>query len=366
MADRFGGKWLFGGPLLLSSVISLLSPAAAHVHIGLLISMRILSGLGEGMMLPAVYAMIARWSAEHYHSIVVCIIFIGQDAGIILGLLLSGYLCDYGFAGGWPSVFYVFGSAGAICSLLWFYLCHDSPQTHPRISKAELEYWERVSDTPDSNGPPSTPWREILTSAPCWALALALFADVCFYFNLATVLPMFLHDILGVNMTTNGTLCTIPYAASFLLLPFAGIFVDWLRAPGRLSTNFVRKAVCVIGLSLSSSFLLLSGYVVGCNRLLVVLNMTVAVFGSCLTSTTVATNQLDLAPLHAGAIMGFTSTIAFMGAILGPMVVGALTSEQSTIGEWRQVFFLTAVIGAIGGTVFVIFGSGDRQSWADE
>jgi len=365
LADRFGGKWLFGGPLLLSSVISLLSPAAAYIHVSLLISMRILSGLGEGMMLPAVYAMIARWSSPQYYSVVVCIKFIGQDAGIVLGLLLSGYLCDYGFAGGWPSVFYVFGSTGAICSLLWFYLCYNTPQTHPRISKAELEYWERVTDTIDSDRPRSTPWCEILTSIPVWALAIALFADVCFYFNLSTVLPLFLHDVVGVNMTTNGEMCTVPYAVSIFLLPFAGYFVDWVRAPGRLSTNLVRKVVFVIGMFLSSSFIILSGYV-GCSRILVVTTMTVVIFGACLASTTAATNQLDLAPLHAGMIMGFTSTIAFLGAILGPMVVSAMTSEQSTIEEWRNVFFLTAAVGAIGAVVFVIFGSGNRQSWAED
>jgi len=63
VADRFGGKWLCGGSILLSSIVSLLTPAAARIHIGLLIALRLLSGLGEGALVPAFYAMIARWSA---------------------------------------------------------------------------------------------------------------------------------------------------------------------------------------------------------------------------------------------------------------------------------------------------------------
>ena len=122
MADRFGGKWLYGGGILLSSVISLLTPTAARIDIGLLITLRIVSGLGEGVMIPSIEAMIARWSAPKYCSIVVCVIFVGIDSGALVGMLLSGVLCDYGFAGGWPSVFYVFGAVSCIWSVALFLL----------------------------------------------------------------------------------------------------------------------------------------------------------------------------------------------------------------------------------------------------
>jgi len=41
MADRFGGKWLFGGCVLLSSVVALFTPAAARIHIVLFIILRV-------------------------------------------------------------------------------------------------------------------------------------------------------------------------------------------------------------------------------------------------------------------------------------------------------------------------------------
>ena len=76
MADRFGGKWLYGGCVLLSSVITLVTPAAARIHIGVLIVLRVLSGLGEGVMMPASHALIARWSAPQYRSTVATVIFL--------------------------------------------------------------------------------------------------------------------------------------------------------------------------------------------------------------------------------------------------------------------------------------------------
>ena len=34
---------------------------------------------------------------------------IGMPLGNIAGFAVSGFLCDSGFVGGWPSIFYVFG-----------------------------------------------------------------------------------------------------------------------------------------------------------------------------------------------------------------------------------------------------------------
>ena len=363
-ADRFGGKWLVGGCVLLSSVISLLTPAAARIHIGLLISLRVLAGLGEGVMMPAIYAMIARWSAPQYHSMVASIIFIGADSGIIAGGILSGVLCDYGFADGWPSVFYVFGMAGCLWSVLWSFLCYNSPQTHPRISTAELQYWERVIDSVDSTSRPPTPWREIFTSAPVWALSVSLFADDWCYFTLSTCLPLFMHDVLGVNMTRNGAFSTIPFVATLFTLPAVATLVDWLRSPGRLLTTFVRKVATAVGFTLAGCFLVMTGYV-GCNRTFALVTITGAVVGSNMAFSTEAANQLDLAPLHAGKIMGLAFTVANLGAIGGPLAVGVMTSEQSTRSEWQSVFWLSAGINVVGAIVFVVFGSGERQSWAD-
>jgi len=264
MADRFGGKWLFGGSIFLSSVIGLLTPAAARIHIVTLIILRVLSGLGEGIMVPSLHALIARWSAPKYRSLVVCVIFVGGDVGIIVGMLLSGVLGDYGFAGGWPSVFYVFGMFGCVWSVAWFLLCYNSPSTHPGISSVERKYWETMIGTTDLVAHPPTPWREILTSVPVWALAVARFAAHGGYFALVTCLPLFMHDVLGLDMTKTGASSAAPFVAPLVAMPLAGLFADWLRAPGRLSTNVVRKIFCVAGFILAGVSFISAGYI-SCN-----------------------------------------------------------------------------------------------------
>jgi len=363
LADRFGGRWLYGGGILLSSVISLLTPPVARLHIGGILLLRVLSGLGAGVLLPALHSLIARWSAPKYRSLVVSFIFCGTDAGIVVGMLLSGFLCDFGFAGGWPSVFYVFGLIGCVWSVAWFFLCYDSPTTHPRISHEERAYWRSVLGTTNLVARPPTPWRKILTSVPVWALAVALFANDWGFYTLASCIPLFMFDVLGFDMSKNGTLSAVPFLASFAMIPF-GFLQDWLRAPGRLSTNVVRKIFCATGFISTGCMLILTGYT-GCNRALTVGVMFVAIFCTCISLPTVAVNQLDLGPLHAGKIMGLTYFVGSLASIAAPHAVGILTYHQSSRSEWQNVFFLAAGIYAFGSLVFVLLGSGERQSWAD-
>ena len=73
-------------------------------------------------------AILAKWSPVFERSILstvtfagtcillqlwevdfVCLLYIGAYIGNVFSLPLSGLLCQYGFSGGWPSVFYVFG-----------------------------------------------------------------------------------------------------------------------------------------------------------------------------------------------------------------------------------------------------------------
>jgi len=366
LADRFGGKWLFGGCILLSSVASLLSPAAARLHLGAFLLLRIVSGLGAGFMFPALHALVARWSAPANRSFHVALLIVGTNVGVVVGMLASGVLCDHGFAGGWPSVFYVFGAAGCLWAAAWFLVAASSPSTHPRISAGELRYWERAAGCrTDLVARPPTPWRRLLTSVPVWALALAFFANDWGFYTMATCIPLFMHDVLGFDMTRNGALSAVPFVAGGLMIP-AGRLADWLRARGgggaRLSTSVVRKSFLATGFLLSGGMLVLTGYA-GCDRALAVALVFLAVASTCVSCPVVAVNPLDLAPLHAGKVMGLACFAANLAQIAAPHAVGALTYRRSTRHEWQTVFYLAAAVYAVGAVVFLLLGSGDRQQW---
>jgi len=47
LAERFGGKWIIAGFLGVSTVATLLTPAASRISFGLLIALRVLCGIGS-------------------------------------------------------------------------------------------------------------------------------------------------------------------------------------------------------------------------------------------------------------------------------------------------------------------------------
>jgi len=67
-------------------------------------------------------------------------LFSGAQFGTVISMPLSGVLSEYGFAGGWPSIFYVFGAIGTLWSVAFLWLVHEDPESHPTIPHDERKY----------------------------------------------------------------------------------------------------------------------------------------------------------------------------------------------------------------------------------
>ncbi|KAI8783498.1 vesicular glutamate transporter 2, partial [Biomphalaria glabrata] len=106
LASRISATRLFGLAIGISGCLNLLLPGAAEIHYGLVISVRILQGLVEGVTYPACHGIWRHWAPPLERSMLATISFCGSYAGAVLGMPLSGILTRYL---GWQSGFYVFG-----------------------------------------------------------------------------------------------------------------------------------------------------------------------------------------------------------------------------------------------------------------
>lgn len=67
-------------------------------------------------------------------------VYAGAQFGTVISMPLSGLLAEYGFSGGWPSIFYVFGIIGTVWCLAFFFTVYEDPESHPKISDQERKY----------------------------------------------------------------------------------------------------------------------------------------------------------------------------------------------------------------------------------
>ncbi|GFO06927.1 vesicular glutamate transporter 1 [Plakobranchus ocellatus] len=107
LADRYGGKHVIGLSLLSATLLTLLVPVIARWNVIGLIVLRFLTGFSQGFVSPAMQSLWSHWAPPLESSRLRSICFAGSQMGKVLTYPLTALLCEYGFDGGWPSVFYV-------------------------------------------------------------------------------------------------------------------------------------------------------------------------------------------------------------------------------------------------------------------
>jgi MFS family permease len=66
--------------------------------------------------------------------------FAGAQFGTVISYPLSGLLAEYGFADGWPSIFYVFGVIGAVWSVAFLFMVAEDPDSSTSIAEDERKF----------------------------------------------------------------------------------------------------------------------------------------------------------------------------------------------------------------------------------
>eukprot|EP00118_Oscarella_pearsei_P006531 m.29645 g.29645 ORF g.29645 m.29645 type:complete len:491 (+) comp31204_c0_seq3:156-1628(+) len=383
LARKFGGKLVFGLGCLCTSVMTLFTPLAAYRSGWVLVGLRVVEGLGEGVTYPAMHVILSRWAPPLERSKLVTFMYSGALLGTVFAMPISGLLCDHGFASPpkgakWSSVFYVFGGLGLIWCLAWFLLIHDSPAQHPRISSRERSYIE--TSLHDENRKEATRLAEkstsletgfpvwpIFTSPPVWAITINAFCGLFGFYSLLTCLPSYMKDVLGFDITENGLLSALPYALMGVVAVFSGWLADVLRKNEIMSTVTARKFFQTIGLSSAGFFPILATFTASKTIAVVYLCLGVGLGGLSMAGASV--NHLDLAPKYAGFLLGIGNTAGTAAGILSPYLTSAMTpahpGSQALKLEWRNVFYLCAEINMFGVLIYLILASGRLQWWAN-
>jgi MFS transporter, ACS family, solute carrier family 17 (sodium-dependent inorganic phosphate cotransporter), other len=397
VADRIGGRRVLAFGVAGWSLMTFLTPIAAHFSFPGLLLVRVMLGIGEGVAMPAMNALVKSWVPTTYVSRSLAFIYSGMHGGSILGLLVTPPIIN---AFGWESVFYISGVFGLVWALTFLWMTVESPASELGISGPELNSSrqartsgrspyafipedpdimavsarrmpETFADTNDaadpepfgevetesraesSGEPPSL--RHIFSHKAVWAVIVAHFCTTWGYFVLLMWLPSYFASHFELTVTQSAQYSVFPWVLMFFSTQFAGIVADSLLSKD-YATTWVRKfmqAIAFLGPALFLSLLTAASskyFAIGC--------ITAGLgLGSFAHGGVYCVHQ-DIAGSCAGTLLGISNTFASIPGIVGVGITGFLLDKSG--GNWNLVFFLAVAIYLIGTVVFTAWGSSDR------
>lgn len=366
IAEKFGGKWLFGFGVLFTGVLGMLIPfvTTTYGHLGL-IGIRALQGFFEGVTYPALEALLAFWIPENERCFAITCVHQGGFMGVVIGMLVSGKLAASEFLGGWPAVFYVFGALSVVWFILWALLTSDTPETHHLISDREVKKIQNGLKRPAAQDErPSLPLKAVLLSGPVWAYVCTTFGYLYLQYTLITELPTYLGTVLHFDIGSNGIYSALPYFGAIVTSTIAAIISDYLVKHRILRVTFVRKLFNSIAMFGSSIVLMSVVALADCDGELSLILFLIAGAIRGLAESSTGPIAIDMAPEFAGTIFGMTVTFGSFSGIIVPYVTGLLTNEVNSTTRWSYSFYVAGAVGVITGLIFLVFGSADLQPWA--
>ncbi|CAF1936344.1 unnamed protein product [Rotaria magnacalcarata] len=347
LAGRYGVRFLYSGAIIVSSLATIAMPFVTSIHWIAFTMFQILVGLAHGTIWPCIVVIMTHWAPSNERGKLMGFVNGGAQVGIILALSISGVMCSWHFAGGWPLIFYSTGAIGFFWALLWILIYVDSPNNHTYISTIEKKFiLENTQQLSNNNDRFHTPWRAILTSSVCWALFIMHTCSNWGTYTFLTSIPKYMDEVLGFDIKSVSEkkgiekifylleknlewnfFCSI-ICKSMVSINLSGIIADMLIHKKLLSITQTRKLINILGSFLPAIFVLGLAFMTCQYRYTAVILLTIGVgltgccFGGGFTQV-----PNDIAPAHAGIIFGISNTFATIPGIISPYVVGALTEK---------------------------------------
>ena len=351
LADRYGGKLILGLGVLIWSLFTIITPAAAFMGLFALFAARIGMGLGEAVTFPSIYSLVTRWFPHDEKVKAVAFNSSGIPIGTVFALVVTPVIVLHL---GWEWAFYLFGGVGVLWYVAWNRLVTTEPADHPRISAAERAYLAERAQTSGTVGD-APPISMFLKNKAVWAIIVAHFCNNWTLYVVLSWLPKYVNEGLGIAFAAVGIVSMLPHITSFVCLNVAGNIADRMIRRG-MDVTFVRKLLQTIAF----------GGLAVCLFLIPMVESAWAAIGIlCLGKVFSAAgvggfsvNHMDIGPRYAGSLMGITNTAGTIPGIVGVYVSGLILEIT---GSWALVFQVTAGVTAFGMVFYLLFASGEKQ-----
>ncbi|KAJ6964393.1 anion transporter 4 [Populus alba x Populus x berolinensis] len=357
LVDYYGGKVVMGWGVALWSLATFLTPWAADTSLWALLATRAMLGIAEGVALPCMNNMIARWFPQTERARAVGIAMAGFQFGNAIGLMLSPILMS---KGGIFGPFVIFGLSGFLWVLVWLSAISSTPDRSSQISKYELEYilkkgWKSF---PMENKPKTNriipPFRRLLSKMPTWSLIIANAMHSWGFFVILSWMPIYFNTIYHVDLKQAAWFSAVPWSVMGFMGYFGGMWSDMLIRSG-ISVTLTRKIMQSIGFF--GPGIALIGLTTARNPFLASAWLTIAVGLKSFSHSGFLVNLQEIAPSYSGVLHGISNTAGTLAAIVGTVGAGFFVE---LVGSFRGFLLLTSLLYFLAALFYNIFSTGER------
>ncbi|CAH2092486.1 unnamed protein product [Euphydryas editha] len=362
LGQRFGGKTLLQIGLGVNGITSFVVPWCVAWGDWIAFAViRFIQGCAQSGIYPGINILITHWFPVAERNSLSSFIYAGSGIGSMLAFVLGGILADSRF--GWPSTFWVIGVACCIACILVTIFAATTPNDHRYISEAEKIYIAK-DQVEEVITKPNLPWKKIITSVPLWATILAHVGNTIAFMFFFMQGPSYMFGVLNFDIMASGVLVALPYLGSCISALAFGNLSDYLTNRKIITIKMARilfnsiacfiPAICLVIITFTTS-----------SALAVVLFVISSTANSG-HHTGWMVNYMDLSPNYCGFLMSIGNVLAYIFAVLLPVIVSAAVTDVTDRYQWRIVILLMAGFTFISNVIFILFMSADIQPWNNE
>jgi len=357
LADRIGRKPVVIISCLLMGIFSIMCAVAGTLNE--LLIYRFLTGLGIGAAMPNINSLTAEYSPRRRQAFLMTLMFAGFPFGAVLGGLLSVQLIELY---GWPAVFVLGGITPLLLAVVLFKSLPESLRYRAAKNAEDVSIGtDMTAIDPNWQVPPKVtytvaeigtsnvrrmPFVELFLSGRAMGTTLIwliYFANLLMMYSLLGWLPTILSEA-GLGLAGG-----IYVAVAFNLGGIAGgLAFSWTldRQLGYwpISIGYLlgTGTVALVG-SLGDSLVW---------ALAVIFLSGVTLMGGAFAMNAVTAAFYPTTVRSTG--LGWGLAIGRLGAIFGPMAIGAALAANRAVGE---IFFLVAVPGVFCALAILLLGA---------
>jgi len=321
LGDRFGRRrvlliGLVGGAL----AAGLTGLAGSFVTLFLA---RALTGAFQGSLFSNDRAIIATVTPPERIGLGQGVSFSGPGLGLTFGLVIGGLLVEFL---PWRTVMMLFGLGPLAAAVL---IARYVPAPAPSAIRTAVG--QRL--------------RSLFTNGPLWVLALVSLCAIANQFILATWSPLFFGEVGVTDVARAGGYAALQGIAASLGMVASGWAHDYL-----LERGYSSKTVIVAGLAGVTLSMFAMAVVIAQRSIpaLAVVLFVAAFFCWSIWGAVYALLARLVRPEELGTAFGFSNSISFVGAIVGPTATGWV---RDLTGSFSAGCLLAAALALIGVTL---------------